>query len=232
MTVKNVLKLQDEELKLTNLERTIKTLEKDKQNILLSIGALKKERENLLSQIKLLEKQIKDVEENIQICKNRIKKAEKNLALVRRAEDYKRVIKEKAQNENYVLKLSKDLEDLRKKRENLEKDFQRVSKSIDKKLERLNFELQDLDKDIERIREEIKETQDKIKHLKEVMDQREISQYEQLKSQVGLPVIVKVDSFRACSGCGTVLPVALYLDLISGKLVRCPNCERFVYYEA
>ena len=232
MDIRQVIKLQEHEEALMRLKRAVDGLKEEEINIEEKMKELDRVYTDVLEELYALEGEITKVEEKIQECKRGMERSERLLSVVKRAEDYKKALRERAINEDCVIKLSRELQTLQSKREALRERLKNLSKELERERKRLVDELHDVRDDLERVSKKLQEEELKVKELRESVDKETLSEYDRLKSELGLPVVVKVDSFRSCGGCGMVLPSALYSQLIFGKLVKCPNCGRFVYYEA
>ncbi len=190
---------------------------------------LRKKREEVIKGIEDLKREIKNHKEMIEECKRGAKRAEDRLPLVKKAEEYKALLKEKAKNEDCVIKLTKGLKELEEKLKKLEEE--REDKKLLKHMQELEEELEDLRYTQSKLLNRLKELKEGLQKLKEEFEEEVVKEYDALKKRYSLPIILPADSSGSCANCGTKLPSALYSRLIKGEVVVCPSCGRLVYYE-
>ena len=227
--LRKMLRLQQVELEILRVQSALKKLLSQISEVSGKIEELKRQREGVERSIEGLKAEIKRHREAIQECKEGARRAEERLSLVKRAEEYKALLRERAKNEDCVIKLTKSLKELEEKLKELQKE--REDKKLVRELQDLEEELSDLRYSQSRLTNKLDELTKEFQKIKESTEPDVVQEYEVLKKKHGLPIILPIDSFGACTHCGTKLPSALYSRLIKGEVAVCPSCGRLVYYE-
>ncbi|MEZ0360539.1 MAG: C4-type zinc ribbon domain-containing protein [Hydrogenobacter sp.] len=230
--LKLLLKLQDIEMGIKRLERTALKLKDEEEKFRKEISKLEEEEASILLDLKRLNEEAKKINDEILICREGIKRAESRLNMVRKAQEYKALLREKAKCEDRIIKLNERLKKLemdRKEKESTyasqKKTFERKYRELKEEIEHIVFEKESISRKLENLkREEAK--------IREEISTQALREYDFLKREVEHPVIVPIISFGACGGCGMRLPATLYSKAVSGQIVKCPNCARILYYEA
>ncbi|RMH06485.1 MAG: hypothetical protein D6699_02270 [Aquificota bacterium] len=229
MKFKRFLRVQDLELETIRLEQAVKKLREEEGSITEKIQEIKKRKEELLSKRQEILKEIRQKEEQVQECLQKAKKAEERLNFVKKAEEYKALLREKAKNEDCAIKLKKSVEDLKAQLKKLEEELK--DKKEDSLIRELEEELEDIQSSLKRTLERLESLKGEKENLLSELDPAYLQEYETLKKKYGLPFMVKVDTMGACGYCGTRLPSALYSRIIRGEVLACPFCGRLLYYE-
>jgi len=111
-----------------------------------------------------------------------------------------------------------------------------------KELEELNKEVEELQKRYNEVKEEAlkefaridEEKEEFIKQREEIarrMSQKILAFYERIRKWAGNTAVVKVEN-QACYGCYMKISDKVYSDLIRGEdIVTCPHCGRVLYIE-
>ncbi|MDW8066727.1 MAG: C4-type zinc ribbon domain-containing protein [Aquificaceae bacterium] len=224
-----MLRIQQVELEIQRTKDSIQRLQNQAEDILGNMGKIKERRESILKRIEEIKREMKNHRELIEECKRKTKIAEERLNSVRKVEEYKALLREKAKNEDCVIKLTRSLKNLEEELKSLEQE--KDSKKVVKELQNLEEELQDIRYSQSRLQDRLAELENILKTLKESTEEDILREYQALKKKYGIPAILPVDSLGACTGCGTKLPSALYSRVIAGEVVACPSCGRLLYYE-
>lgn len=227
--LQKLLQLQQVELEIIRVQTALQKLLSQISDTSKKIEEIKGKRENIEKGIEELKKEIKRQKETIQECKEGAKRAEERLGLVKKVEEYKALLREKARYEDCVIKLTNSLKDLEEKLKKLQEE--RDDKKFLRELQELEEELSDLRYSQSRLISNLDELRKEFQKLRENTESNIVQEYENLKKKYGLPIILSADSFGACTNCGTKLPSALYSRLIKGEVVICPSCGRLLYYE-
>ena len=222
-----LLILQEKEERLLRLLREkekisqeIKTFEKQLEELNQEIKKINQEKENIKSSIDSYIKSIENHEKTLE-------KISRSLKTIKSKELYKNVLREKSKTENAIINTKNLLKQAYNQLNNLEN-----SKELKELLSKKKFimeELQNLKEDLESVEISISKAQKDIEDYKESLDEKLLEFYEDVKKRV-IPVFVPMDK-RACSYCGTVLPLDYYNRLVQDSIYAfmCPSCQRIIY---
>ncbi|MFN3976405.1 MAG: zinc ribbon domain-containing protein [Aquificaceae bacterium] len=224
-----MLQLQNLELEILRVKRAVEKLQEQARALLKEKEEVQVKRQAIRKRIEGIKEEIKKHLAGIEECSQRVKKAEESLSLAKKAQEYKALLREKAKNEDCVIKLRSSLKKLEEELKSLEKAQE--EKGLIKKLEEIEEELSELGYSQSRMYKRLEELERSFELMKESTEDDVWQEYLKLKGKYGLPVIIPVDTFGTCGHCGTKLPSALYSRLVSGEVVPCPSCGRLVYYE-
>ncbi len=224
-----MLQLQNLELEILRVKKVIKRLQEQAQTLLREKEEIEGKRQTLRERIEEVKEKIKEHLRGIEECKQRVKRAEENLPLVKKAEEYKALLREKAKGEDCIIKLKDNLRKLEEELKSLENS--QKDRGLIKKLEEIQEELSDLEYSQSKAYKKLEELEKSFEIMKENTEQKVWQEYLRLKERYGLPVMISVDTFGTCGNCGTKLPSALYSRLVGGEVIPCPSCGRLIYYE-
>ncbi|MBK3332544.1 hypothetical protein GWK41_05650 [Persephonella atlantica] len=224
-------------LELHQLDEEINRLEKLESKIPQEIQALKLEKENIIhrfekiqTELNRLESLKREKELDIQTFEDRILKIQDALDKVRTNEEYKALLREKAQAEESIMEIEDEILAIMEDIENLQKEKEELSKKIEKEQEEIENKIREKEKQLEEIKMQINMFKEKREKLKDSLTQPLISKYEMIKNKRGSAVAV-VDS-DTCTGCFLIIPPKVYSELVKGeKLLTCPHCGRFLIYQ-
>ncbi len=229
--IDKLLKLQEIDLEIDRLEKLLKTIPEE-------IQKLKEEKENLIfkfekinNDIKHAEARKKEKELDIQTYEDRILKIQDALNRVKTNEEYKSLLREKAQLEETIMEIEDEILNIMEEIEQLKKEKEELAK-------KLEIEKEKIEKEIEEKEKLLKETEEKLSLLKKEREEflKEISpqllsRYELIKKKRGSKVIAIVED-DTCTGCYMIIPPKVYSSLVKGEqLLTCPHCGRFLYYK-
>ncbi len=225
-----LLRLQEKE------ERVFKLL-KEKEKILKEISQEEQKLkhisdtiEDILSKKHQTKEYIETLMKKIEDYQKMIKKIESSLKSVKSKEQYKNILREKSKTENAII----NTKNMLKQASTLLISFENSKELKELELKRKSVleEFDNLKEDLESIELSISKAQNDIKEYKERLDRKLLSFYEDMKKRV-VPVFVPIDN-RACSYCGTVLPLDYYNKLIQDNIYTflCPNCQRIIYRQS
>ncbi len=222
-----LLQLQEQEEEVLKRENYLERLKKRIKELDQSINEILEEKVILIAELNQVIDAIREEDLRIRRCKENLRKCQERAKSVRKLEEYKALLRERAKNENCIIKGEQTLRELKKRRKALEDRLQ--DKTKNKKLNRMEEEREDLIKEMEEVERELKEQMEKLEILRASLGVKLVQEYEKLKKAVGFPPIVKADIMGTCSNCGTKLPSVLYSKLIRGEKVRCPSCGKVLY---
>jgi predicted nucleic acid-binding Zn-ribbon protein len=229
--IDRLLKLQEIDLEIDKLEKLLKSIPEE-------IKKLKEEKENLIfrfekinNDIKHAEARKKEKELDIQTYEDRILKIQDALNRVKTNEEYKSLLREKAQIEetimeieDEILNIMEEIEQLKKEREELEKKIEIEKKKIEEEISKKEELLKEVQERLDSLKKE------RELYIKEIPPNL-LSRYELIKKKRGSKVIAIVED-DTCTGCYMIIPPKVYSSLVKGEqLLNCPHCGRFLYYK-
>ncbi|RMD46645.1 MAG: hypothetical protein D6831_01505 [Aquificota bacterium] len=229
--IDKLLKLQEIDLEIDKLEKLLNTLPEE-------IEKLKEKKENLIfkfekinNDLKHAEARKKEKELDIQSFEDRILKIEDALNRVKTNEEYKSLLREKAQIEETIMEIEDEILNIMEEIEKLKEEQEKLKGKIDE-------EKENIEKEIEKKEQELKQISSRLEELKKYREQfiKEIkpqllSRYEMIKKKRGSKVIAIVED-ETCTGCYMIIPPKVYSSLVKGEqLLTCPHCGRFLYYK-
>jgi predicted nucleic acid-binding Zn-ribbon protein len=221
------LKLQEQEEEVFKRERYIERLKKRIKELDQGINEILEEQASLIAELNQIIEAIREEDLKVRRCKENLKRFQERAKSVKTIEEYKSLLRERAKNEDCIIKGEQTLKELRQRRKAIEDRLQ--DKVKNRKLKRMEEEREDLIKEREEVERELKQQMEKLELLRASLSQDIVQEYEKLKQAVGFPPIVKADILGTCSSCGTKLPSMLYSKLIRGEKVRCPSCGKILY---
>jgi len=221
------LQLQEQEEEVFKREKYLERLKKRIKDLDQSINEILEEQTILIAELNQIIEAIREEDLKVRRCKENLKRCQERAKSVKKVEEYKALLRERAKNEDCIIKGEQTLRELRQRRKAIEDRLQ--DKVKNKKLKRMEEEKEELIKEREEVERELKQQTEKLELLRASLSQDLVQEYERLKQAVGFPPIVKADILGACSSCGTKLPSMLYSKLIRGEKVRCPNCGKILY---
>lgn len=195
-----ILHFQSVEMEILKTNGALEKLQAQIDRVLRDIEKLKTEKDRTEKKIEELRKEIKKHREMIEDCKLKAKIAEERLNLVKKAEEYKALLREKAKQEDCAIKLGESLRRLEEELKELEKKGE--NRRVLKELEELQQELSDLRYSESRLRGRLDELKAELRALFENSEEEVFQEYETLKKRHGLPVALPVDTFGACMHAG------------------------------
>lgn len=203
--------------------KEIQHFEQELSNVLKEVENINKEKENIK---KLIEELLKTIEKH----EKNLKKITQSLRTIKSKELYKNVLREKSKTENAIINTKNRLKQAYIELSNIENSNE--LKDLLLKQKRLQEEIRNLKEDLESIEQSILKAEKDIKDYKDTLEKSLIDFYEDIKKRVQ-PVFVPIDN-KACSYCGTILPIDFYNRLIQNNITSfmCPNCQRIIYKQS
>jgi|GEM_PF-727975 len=230
--LKLLLNLQELEINIKKLEKLTQKLTQEDVELRKQLAQVEQEEAMLLLELKKLDDEIRQTSQELSICMEGIKRAEERLNKVKKVQEYKALLREKARYEDCVIKLKDQLKLLQTEKKQKEQTYTKQKKNLEVKYRDLKEKLEDISLESELTKRNLEQLKQERFKLINRIPKHALKEYENLKSSLELPVIVPVVSFGACGGCGMKLPSSLYSKVMLGELVICPNCTRIIYYEA
>ncbi|MGQ9508899.1 MAG: zinc ribbon domain-containing protein [Thermodesulfobacteriota bacterium] len=204
--------------------KEMKKLE-EKQN--LEKERFQKEKEKLES----LEKERRKKERELQIEQEKIKKAEGKMSEVKTNKEYQALLAE--------------IDTVKESASRIEEDILIVMEEIDEIKKHLLKKEKEMASNLEKIEAEKKRIQERMaegeKVWKEKMERKDILSkqiesdlfklYNTLKEKRHGVGIVRVEK-ETCQGCFVHVPPQMFIEVQkTNSLIRCPNCNRILYFE-
>jgi len=229
-SLKSLILLQEKEERFFRLLeekgkilKEIQHFEQELSNVLKEVENINKEKENIK---KLIEELLKTIEKH----EKNLKKITQSLRTIKSKELYKNVLREKSKTENAIINTKNRLKQAYIELSNIENSNE--LKDLLLKQKRLQEEIRNLKEDLESIEQSILKAEKDIKDYKDTLEKSLIDFYEDIKKRVQ-PVFVPIDN-KACSYCGTILPIDFYNRLIQNNITSfmCPNCQRIIYKQS
>jgi predicted nucleic acid-binding Zn-ribbon protein len=221
------LQLQEQEEEVFKRERYLERLKKRIKELDQGINEILEEQAILIAELNQIIEAIREEDLKVRRCKENLKRCKEKEKSAKKIEEYKALLRERAKNEDCIIKGEETLRELRQRRKAIEDRLQ--DKVKNRKLKRMEEEREDLIKEKEEVEKELRQQMEKLELLRASFSKDIVQEYEKLKQAVGFPPIVKADIMGTCSSCGTKLPSMLYSKLIKGEKVRCPSCGKILY---
>jgi len=194
------------------------------------LGVIEKEQQEELDRFEALQKSGRDIDRETQDLDVKIEKSNIRLSSIKSNKEYKAVLKEiddlkkaKFQREEKSLQIMEEIEVLRKKCQDNEKEVAEGRKKLEKERNEVLIELKALD-------EELQLLEKKRDVLSQTVEQDLLKKYLLLKERKQGQAISPV-SQAVCQVCHMRIPPQMYNELIRGdSLLRCTNCGRIIYW--
>jgi len=194
------------------------SMEKDK---------IKKEKDK----IELLEKERRQKEGHLSLEQEKIKRAEGRMFEVKTNKEYQALLKEietvkegNSQEEEGILQLLDEIDELKK-------DLSKREKEISATVSKIEAEKKVIETGVTQSEVLWKKQMERREVLSRELDSNLFKLYNTLKEKrqgVGM-VAVKQET---CQGCYVNVPPQMYIEVQKNNtLVRCPNCNRILYWE-
>ncbi|SNZ08962.1 hypothetical protein SAMN06265182_1433 [Persephonella hydrogeniphila] len=224
-------------LSLQELDQEISNTEKLLNQIPEEIDKLKREKEELIykfekvhTDLKRLEALKREKELDIQTYEDRILKIQDALDKVRTNEEYKALLREKAQAEESIMEIEDEILSIMEDIESLQKEEEKLKEVIEEEKQKIQKKIEEKEKEVDQLKIRLEELRKKRDELIKQIKAPLLSKYEMIKKKRGTALAV-VDS-DTCTGCYLVIPPKIYSSLVKGeKLLTCPHCGRFLVYE-
>ncbi len=194
------------------------------------LNAIEKEYQEELDRFETLKKSGRDIDRETQDLEAKIEKSNIRLSNIKSNKEYKAVLKEiddlkrgKFQREEMSLQVMEEIEVLRKKCQDSEKEVAEVRKKLDKEKNEVQIELKALD-------EELQLLEKKRVLFSQAVEQDLLKKYLLLKERKQGQAISPV-SQAVCQVCHMRIPPQMYNEVIKGdSLLSCTNCGRIMYW--
>ena len=222
-----MLLLQEQEEEIIKREKFIERISQRLREIQANIDQILEEQATIIAEINELIDQMREEELKVRSCRENLRKWEERAKVVKKAEEYKALLRERAKNEDCIIKGEQKLRELKSLRHRLESALQDSTKR--QKLKRLEEEKEELLRERQEVEHDLLTQRHNLESLKQNLGEWMAQEYEKLKREVGFPPLVKADK-GVCGNCGTKLPTLLYSKLSKGESVRCPTCGKVLYH--
>jgi predicted nucleic acid-binding Zn-ribbon protein len=194
------------------------------------LGVIEKRHQEELDRFEVLQKSGRDIDRETQDLDVKIEKSNIRLSNIKSNKEYKAVLKEiedlkkaKFQREEKSLQVMEEIEVLRKKCQDNDKEVAERRKKLDEEKKEVLIELKALD-------DELRLFEKKRDLLSQTVEQELLKKYLLLKERKQGQAISPV-SQAVCQVCHMRIPPQMYNELIRGdSLLRCTNCGRIIYW--
>lgn len=225
-----LLTLQKIDQEISNLKRLSEQIPKEIEDLNKQKEELVHRFEKIHTEIKRLETLKREKELDIQSYEDRILKIQDALDKVRTNEEYKALLREKAQAEESIMEIEDEILAIMEDIENLQKEEKRIKETLEKEKEEIQKKIKEKEDQLKTVQQKIKKVEEEREQLIKNIKAPLLSRYEMIRKKRGTAVAV-VDS-DTCTGCYLVIPPKVYSSLVKGeKLLTCPHCGRFLVYE-
>jgi len=232
VTASKLLNLQELDNQIENINSELEKIPAEIEKLQKEIESLKIKHDQIIHRKKELELQKKEKELDIQTFQDRIAKLEIALNKIKSNEEYKALLREKAQAEENIIHLEDEILQLMEEIENLAKEIKEFERIKEEKIEELENEIKALNSKKTQLEEEINKLITQRQELIKTIKPQALSQYENIKKRVKNKVIAIIED-QVCTGCYMVIPPKIFTELLkSEKLFTCPNCGRYLFYES
>lgn len=210
----------EEAIKKIDLERKI--TEKKQQELI-------RARQEIEDSIKELNAELRKIEFKRIELEDKLKKTKSKERFVRRAEEFRALVKERAKIEEMVIELRSQKDYLNAVIEDLAKSEK--LKAFKNEIQELSFELKEIEESKKKVSErldiKIKEWQETcLKVPKDVLED-----FKKFEKEVGIPFLLRVGPYFDCERCGTVLASSQHMRVIKGFIVKCQGCGVYLYHD-
>lgn len=194
------------------------------------LNVIEKEHQEELDRFEALKKNGRDIDRETQDLDVKIEKSKLRLSNIKSNKEYRAVLKEiddlkKAifQREEKSLQIMEEIEVLRERCQDNEKEVAEGRKTLDREKNEVQLELKALD-------EELRLFEEKRVLLSQTVEQDLLKKYLLLKERKQGQAISPV-SQAVCQACHMRIPPQMYNELIRGdSLLSCTNCGRIIYW--
>ncbi|WP_457639837.1 zinc ribbon domain-containing protein [Persephonella sp.] len=223
-------------LQLQEIDQEIKKTEELIEQIPQEIEKLKEKKESLIlkfekthTDLKRLEALKREKELDIQTYEDRILKIQEALERVKTNEEYKALLREKAQLEEMIMEVEDEILAIMEDIEKLQEEEKKLQQVIDREKEEIDRQIKEKEQYLKNLQEKLGQLKQKREEFIKGVKPPLLSKYELIRKKRGTAVAV-VDS-DTCTGCYLIIPPKIYSELVSGeKLLTCPHCGRFLFY--
>jgi predicted nucleic acid-binding Zn-ribbon protein len=164
----------------------------------------------------------------------RIEELKKQKEQVKSRDEFKRILRAIAKNEDEIIKTKQKITLLEAEVETLEEAYKKVREDVAPQAAVLKDKLDEVGKEIAFLERKLQRVRKEIERIKERVPSKELEEFERLKRKFNGLVFADV-STGACEGCGMTFSPAEYKELLKslepGKS-KCPYCGRFIYSKA
>lgn len=228
--IKNLAKLQKAEQEIIRLDNVLLGFNQEKKKI----GIELLEFEDLLNiekdKFKVVDSLCKEYENEIQVLLDRIQKSNENLRMVKTNKEYQALKRELDDNTKRKSSLEDELFEQIEKKEEIQKILEEREKDYVQLKERIESEKEDIDKKSKDDRGSLEEFKIQKKKIGESLDPTIFEQFKIISKMNGGEAVAQGKN-EVCMGCFMNIPPQLFIEVQRGdKLIKCPQCSRFLFY--
>lgn len=230
-SLKDILEIQELDIKMIRLMRLKKERLKELENIHSIRQDLQKQLETKEQGLLETKKEVRVHEGKIEEIHERIKKFEAQQAKVRKVEEFNALSQEIAQSERERSSVEQRLSDIIDRQNAEDEEIVAIKESISSGEESSRIFEQELQESIARINEEGRIFLQERQALEKKPEKELMTVYEKLLHNKQDRVVVPIEN-RTCTGCHIVL-TAQHENLVRkwDRLVFCEHCSRILYWQ-
>ena len=231
MLREELLRLQKREVELVRVKTKIKDLEREKSEIAVRLESLVKKIESARAKLKEKENSITDIKNFIKHKEAVVEELKKKKEEATTREEFKRILRAIAKEEDEVIKARQRLTKLEIEAEALADAHAKVLNQFQPEVELLKEKLLEVEGEIKLVEKKSCRLKEEIDRIKSLVPEEELKRFEQLKDRFSGLVFADITS-GSCEGCGMTYSSAEFKEILR-KLqpgrTKCPYCGRFIY---
>jgi DNA repair exonuclease SbcCD ATPase subunit len=154
------LQLQEQEEEVFKREKYLERLKKRIKELDQGINEILEEQTILIAELNQIIEAIREEDLKVRRCKENLKRCQERAKSVKKIEEYKALLRERAKNEDCIIKGEQVLRELRQRRKAIEDRLQ--DKVKNRKLKRMEEEREDLIKEKEEVEKGVKTADGKV----------------------------------------------------------------------
>ena len=225
-----LISLQDIDIELGELEGNSIKIPQEIGQLYSTCQQVKEEIEQIKKKIDLHNKERREKERGVEIENDHISKTKVKLSQIKTNEEYSAILKEMDNVKEKIRRLEDEdlsLMELIEDEQKALREKERVLKEEEKRFQDTKVEKE---KEIEKIKNLLKEKQNQRETVGSSVDKKILQDYNKVfKNREGVAVVRFTDGI--CQGCFLGLPPQLASEIRKNEeLIRCPHCQRVLYW--
>ncbi len=181
--------------------------------------------------VDLLEKERREKERHLSVSQEKIKKAEGRMLEVKTNKEYQALLSEietikgaSSREEEEILQVLEEIDELKK-------DLAKREKEVAILLEKIEAEKKTTQEKMAQDEIFWKEQMERREHLCQQIESKLYSLYNTLREKRQGVGVVNVKQ-ETCQGCFVHIPPQMFIQVQKNQeIIRCPNCNRILYFE-
>ncbi|MEN3033678.1 MAG: hypothetical protein ABDH18_01645 [Aquificaceae bacterium] len=229
MALQELLQLQELKVQINNIKESLRKIDQEKElyeNRYSKALEVRKEMQRKIEELKL---EVKNIDFKILELEDRIQKIHKRERIIKRPEEFKALLRERAKTEEMILELKNQRAKLNQDINNFYQNHE--IKAVESEINEFCFELREIEDGkkrlIQRLEIKTREWQDLCSRVSKEL----LEEFDRYEKQIGVPFLLKLGDCFDCGRCGTVLSYSQQMSVIKGSLTRCQICGVYLYYD-